>query len=144
MTMFCPDEERLSAWVDRGLTRGEDDTVSTHLAACEDCRRAVTIAFLVDRESPEALSDEGQSRTYLTVQGALAEPSQCVSDENLAAWLHDGLAPIDRSRVTEHLAECEDCRRVAALTRMSNSEPVSALAPMQETRALNLALRSAG
>ena len=144
MTMFCPDEERLSAWVDRGLAPVEDEFISTHLAACEACRRTVTIAFMVDRESPEALSDEGQHRVYQTVQGALAEPSRCVSDELLAAWLHDGLVPSDRSKVTDHLAECDDCRRAAALTRLSNAEPVSALGPLQESRALNLVLRSAG
>jgi len=144
MTMFCPDEERLSAWVDRELAPVEDEFISTHLAACEVCRRSVTIAFMVDRESPEALSEEGQHRVYQAVQGALAEPSHCVTDELLAAWLHDGLAPADRSKVTDHLAECDDCRRAAALTRMSNAEPVSALGPLQESRALNLVLRSAG
>src|SRR5688572_17637094 len=138
MTMFCPDEERLSAWVDRGLTPVDDESVSTHLAACEGCRRAVTIAFLVHRESPEALTDEGQRRLFQTVQGALATPSNCVSDEDLAAWLHDGLTPADRSRVTDHLADCEDCRRAAALARMSNAEPVSALGATQQARALNL------
>src|SRR5687768_11132730 len=119
MTMFCPDEERLSAWVDRGLTPGEDETISTHLAACEECRRAVTIAFLVDRESPESITDEGQHRLFQTVQGALVQPSRCVSDEELAAWLHDGLATTERSEVTDHLAGCDDCRRTAALARLS-------------------------
>ncbi len=144
MTMFCPDEERLSAWVDRGLDPAEDATVSTHLAACEACRRAVTIAFMVDRESPEALSDEGEHRLFQTVQGAIAMPSRCVSDERLAAWLHDGLPSMERAEVTDHLAECDDCRRAAALTRLSNSEPVSALAPAQEEQALKIVLRSAG
>jgi predicted anti-sigma-YlaC factor YlaD len=144
MTMFCPDEESLSAWVDRGLPPAEDESVSTHLAACEVCRRAVTIAFLVDRESPQSLSDEGQHRLFETVQGALAQPSRCVSDERLAAWLHDGLAPLDRAAVTDHLAECDDCRRAAALTRLSNSEPVSALGALQEEKALKIVLRSAG
>lgn len=144
MTMFCPDEERLSAWVDRGLTPADDEAISQHLAACEECRRAVTIAFLADRESPGALSDEGQHRLYQTVQGALAQPSRCVSDERLAAWLHDGLVPVERAEVTDHLAECDDCRRTAALSRLCNAEPVSALGAAQETKALNLVLRSAG
>ena len=144
MTMFCPDEERLSAWVDRGLTPAEDESVSIHLAACEECRRSVTIAFMVDRESPEALSDVGEHRLFQAVQGALAEPSRCASDDRLAAWLHDGLAPAERAEVTEHLAECDDCRRAAALTRLSNAEPVSALSPAQEERALKIVLRSAG
>src|SRR5262245_45017632 len=144
MTMFCPDEERLSAWVDRELPPADDESVSTHLAACEVCRRAVTIAFLVDRESPQSLSEEGQHRLFETVQGALAEPPRCVSDERLAAWLHDGLGPLDRASVTDHLAECDDCRRAAALTRLSNTEPVSALGALQEERALKVVLRSAG
>jgi anti-sigma factor RsiW len=144
MTMFCPDEERLSAWVDRGLPPVDDEAISQHLASCEECRRAVTIAFLVDRESPEALSDDHQHRLFQTVQGALARPSQCVTDERLAAWLHDGLVPAERAEVTDHLAECDDCRRTAALSRLSNSEPVSALGEEQEKRALNLVLRSAG
>ncbi|HZN61725.1 MAG TPA: zf-HC2 domain-containing protein [Planctomycetota bacterium] len=144
MTMFCPDEERLSAWVDRELPPADDESVSTHLAACEVCRRAVTIAFLVDRESPQSLSEEGQHRLFETVQGALAEPPHCVSDERLAAWLHDGLGPLDRASVTDHLAECDDCRRAAALTRLSNTEPVSALGALQEERALKVVLRSAG
>ena len=144
MTMFCPDEEKLSAWVDRSLAPLEDESVSTHLGACESCRRAVTIAFLIDRESPEALTDDGQERVLQVVQGALAEPSHCVTDEQLAAWLHDGLAPAERAKVTEHLSECEDCRRAAALARLSNSEPVSALGEVQEKRALKVVLRSVG
>ena len=144
MTMFCPDEERLSAWVDRALTPAEDETLSTHLASCEECRRAVTLAFLADRESPEALSEDRQRSAFVAVQGALSEPSRCVSDEQLAAWLHDGLAPVDRAVVTDHLAECDECRRVAALTRLSNTEPVSALDDQKEARALKVVLRSVG
>src|SRR5688572_7969166 len=144
MTMFCPDEERLSAWVDRGLTPTDDEAISTHLAQCESCRRAVTLAFLVDRESPDTLTEEGETRILHAVQGALAESSRCVTDEQLAAWLHDGLGPPERAKVTEHMAECDDCRRVAALTRLSNTEPVSALAPAQEEKAQKIVLRSAG
>lgn len=130
-------------WVERGLPPPEEEAVSVHLAACDDCRRAATIAFLSSREAPASLGSEGERQVLLAVQGALARPSSCLSENLLAAWLQDGLPIDERTRVTEHLAACDDCRRAAALARMSNAEPVSALSQIQERRALDLVLKTA-
>jgi len=130
-------------WVERGLPPPDEEAVSVHLAACDDCRRAATIAFLSSREAPASLGSEGERQVLLAVQGALARPSSCLSENLLAAWLQDGLPVEGRAKVTEHLAGCDECRRAMALARMSGAEPVSALSQVQERRAIALVLKTA-
>jgi hypothetical protein len=53
----CPTPDDLAAWLEGGLSPQEHGTVTSHLAACDDCRRAVGVASLVD-EAPARALDE--------------------------------------------------------------------------------------
>jgi anti-sigma factor RsiW len=41
-------------------------------------------------------------------------PSQCPSDETLAAYLDGALTEEEREKIEEHLVDCTKCRRVVA------------------------------
>lgn len=140
MTGFCPDEEALSLWIERKLPEGEDHGIARHLAACDGCRRAVTLAVLSVNDGPASLAPGGEERLLRAVEGALARPAWCPPEDSLGAWLADRLNPADREAVSAHLAWCDECRRTAALTRLAKESPVSALSPAQEQAALRIVL----
>ena len=53
----CPKPEDLAAWLEGGLSPQERGPVTSHLAACDDCRRAVGVASLVE-DAPARPVDE--------------------------------------------------------------------------------------
>lgn len=140
MTGFCPDEEALSLWIERKLPEAEDHGIARHLAACDGCRRAVTLAVLSVNDAAASLAPAGEERLLRAVEGALARPAWCPPEDSLGAWLADRLAPADREAVSAHLASCDECRRTAALTRLAKESPVAALSAAQEQAALRIVL----
>lgn len=57
MGEFCPGPEALAGWLEQSLSAAERARVTAHLAACDECRRAVTIASTV-QPPPQGEVDE--------------------------------------------------------------------------------------
>ncbi len=53
----CPRPEDLACWLEGGLSPAERRPVTAHLAACDDCRRAVGLASLVETPPARALDE---------------------------------------------------------------------------------------
>src|SRR5437762_12081058 len=45
---FCPDPGALAGWLEQSLSAPERARVTAHLASCDECRRAVTIASAIE------------------------------------------------------------------------------------------------
>ncbi|HZE98001.1 MAG TPA: zf-HC2 domain-containing protein [Planctomycetota bacterium] len=48
MEKSCPEPETLARWLEAGLSAEERVRVTSHLAACDDCRRSVALASTLD------------------------------------------------------------------------------------------------
>ncbi|MBI4563682.1 MAG: hypothetical protein HY716_03185 [Planctomycetes bacterium] len=141
--MFCPNEEQLSLWLDRRYSDEAGPGMDVHFAECDECRRGITLAYWIRQELPSPLSPEDETRVEVTVRRELESGRGCLSEDQLAAWLQDALPREDHGWATEHLSRCDECRRVASLTRLAKSDPLFALSPFQEQRTLELVLRRA-
>ncbi len=48
MEKFCPETEALARWLEGSLTTGERAVMTSHLAGCDECRRAVALSSSID------------------------------------------------------------------------------------------------
>jgi hypothetical protein len=58
MEKSCPGTETLAGWLEGSLTPQERSHVASHLAACDECRRAVAIASSTEPPPPQAVVNE--------------------------------------------------------------------------------------
>lgn len=57
MEKSCPDTELLARWLESSLTAQERSRVTSHLAACDECRRAVAVASSVEAPPAAAVNE---------------------------------------------------------------------------------------
>jgi hypothetical protein len=57
MGELCPGPEALAGWLEQRLPAPERAKVTSHLASCDDCRRAVTIASAVEPQPAGAVNE---------------------------------------------------------------------------------------
>src|SRR6185295_20117443 len=53
MEKSCPDDLTLAGWVEGTLSPQDRNRMTAHLAACDDCRRAVALASTLDAPPAE-------------------------------------------------------------------------------------------
>lgn len=74
LTMPCPQDNLISRFHDGELTADEQALVESHLAVCEQCRRALRsyrrVSAVFDRAEPVRLSNAARDRILLEVRSA--------------------------------------------------------------------------
>jgi anti-sigma factor ChrR (cupin superfamily) len=54
---LCPGPEALAGWLEQTLSTPERAKITAHLASCDECRRAVTIASAIEPQAPGAVDE---------------------------------------------------------------------------------------
>jgi hypothetical protein len=72
----CPEAETLAAYVDQALTRGERESLQTHLAVCLRCQEQVAeLVRLSEAEEPAKVLGPAPARRIAWLRWALAAPA---------------------------------------------------------------------
>ncbi len=118
MKTVCPDENILARWLEGEVDATSKPEITEHLASCDDCRRAVALAWLTVSESAPGLSSESEQSARAVVSGG----SGCPEETRLAHWLDGSLEVGERTLLVQHLGACDRCRRAVALAWISTHE----------------------
>ena len=93
--MSCYDREILSRYQDGALADAECRRIASHLDGCADCR--------------ETLLELGRAGLYLRLAVGGRKSAECLTEEEVGAYLSGAMFETDRRRVEEHLANCRWC-----------------------------------
>ncbi len=118
MKTVCPDDNALARWLEGAVEPVSKPEITEHLASCDDCRRAVALAWLTVSESTPGLSSESEQSARAVVSGG----SGCPEETRLAHWLEGSLEVGERALLVQHLGACDRCRRAVALAWISTHE----------------------
>jgi hypothetical protein len=94
MGEFCPGPEVLAGWLEQSLPASQRARVTSHLASCDDCRRAATIASSIEPESGGTIDEvllrqlvRGSRRRSWGVGRWVASAAAALLVAGLAFWL---------------------------------------------------------
>ena len=120
--MSCYDREILSRYQDGSLADAECWRIASHLDGCADCR--------------ETLLELGRAGLYLRIAVGSRRSAECLSEEEVGAYLSGAMFETDRRRVEEHLANCRWClHEIAVMSDDSGVTPADE-SPLPDTQAL--------
>jgi len=104
----CPDQEKLSQYLDGEISLQERHSVENHLRKCEECRSRR--AELKEVETP-------LREIYLPKKNIRKRKSGCIGEERIITYLEDNLSRGVRQEVAAHLATCPICSQAASEAR---------------------------
>ncbi len=143
----CPDAERLAGWIEGSLAEDDRLVVRAHLAACDECRRAVGLAAVLEPPSPEA-PDEALLERVISAVRPRPALRWAVAAAGVAAvlaisfWLARETppeptpaapAPVALEPVPEPLPEPPEIREFPQVEEAVPPQKVAAPAPVPET-----------
>src|SRR5258705_1378998 len=101
-TNCCPEISALSSFLDDELEESKNEEIRLHIQNCATCadqiNRFQTVDHLIRKHLPEPMTVSDRSRTV-----------DCMSPEDMTAYLHDLLPVDEKKRVEEHLDGCDAC-----------------------------------
>ncbi len=120
--MPCHDREILSRYQDGALDASESRRIAAHLDSCASCR--------------ETLASLGRAGLYLRIAVGSHKAAECLSEEELGAYLAGVMRAEDRERVERHLANCRHCMHEAAVLSDDAMAAPAADSPAPDAKAL--------
>jgi anti-sigma factor RsiW len=119
--MQCYDWEMLSRYQDGSLGDGENQHIAEHLMECPSCQ--------------EKMRSLGQVGLFFRIALGSRRHAECLSDEELGAYLSGRSSPEDRTRVEAHLLICPKCLHEVAVLSDPEMLATSARSPVPDVRA---------
>jgi hypothetical protein len=131
----CISALHLARWLEGSLGDADTETVSKHLSTCDDCRRSVGLAYVVEETPALSLSPVEHARALAAVLGP---GTLCANVDLWSRWVEETLTEAEREKVNHHMADCDDCRRTVALSRLTAESHAPSLSDTARRKLLNL------
>lgn len=127
--MRCYDREILSRYQDGSLRDAESRRIAAHLDGCASCR--------------ETLRSLGRAGLFLRIAVGSHKAKECLSEEELGAYVAGVLRAQDRDMVERHLLDCRRCLHEVAVLSDDAALTPGAESPAPDAKAMERFLKLA-